>query len=154
VLFPWNRNAGASQKALLVDREQLVATALIPLNRIYSDRPQHSALGYLLALHSLKHLATGQPGNRRYKAVENDPSLLHPTLFEIMPQIGIQASEIRASEDHFLRRLRNHTWISDERAVSRRSQVLNRRLIQLARIHRASGSETGHDQARTSLPSA
>jgi hypothetical protein len=24
VLFPWNRNAGASQKALLVDREQLV----------------------------------------------------------------------------------------------------------------------------------
>jgi hypothetical protein len=113
VLFPWNRNAGASQKALLVDREQLVAAALTPLNRIYSDRPQHSALGYLLALHSLKHLATGQQGNRRYKAVENDPSLLHPTLFEIMPQAGIQASEILTSEDHFLRRLRNHTWIGE-----------------------------------------
>jgi hypothetical protein len=113
VLFPWNRNSGASQKALLVDRDQLVATALIPLDRIYSDRPQHPAFGYLLALHSLKHLATGQPGNRRYKAVDQDPSLLHPTVFEIMPQTGIEAEPTVNVENHFLRRLRNHTWIGE-----------------------------------------
>jgi hypothetical protein len=113
VLFPWNRNAGANQKSLLVDREQLVATALIPLSRIYSERPQHPAFGYLLALHSLKHLATGQPGNRRYQAVEKDPSLLHPTLFEIMPQAGFHGSENGETANHFLRRLRNHTWIGE-----------------------------------------
>jgi hypothetical protein len=113
ILFPWNRLTGGAQKALLVDREQLVSATLIPIDRIHSHRPQHPAFGYLLGLHSLKHLATGQPGNRRYKAVERDPSLLHPTLFEIIPQAGIETSEVGNPENHFLRRLRNHTWIGE-----------------------------------------
>jgi hypothetical protein len=113
VLFPWNRNSGATQKALLVDREQLVAAALVPLDRVYSVRPQHPAFGYLLALHSLKHLATGHGGNRRYRAVERDPSLLYPTLFEIMPQVGIENDDSGDAENDFLRRLKNHTWIGE-----------------------------------------
>src|SRR5579863_2280577 len=113
VLFPWNRNSGATQKALLVDREQLVATALIPLDRVHLQRPPHPSFGYLLALLSLKHLDAGQQGNRRYSAVERDPSLLYPTLFEIMPQTGIEASASLNQENHFLRRLRNHTWIGE-----------------------------------------
>src|SRR6185437_1285887 len=113
LFFPWNRNSGSTQKALLVDREQLVEAALAPLNRIHTQSPRHSAFGYLMAIHSLKHLSKGEPGNRRYKAVEQDPSLLYPTLFELMPQAGIQASEMRIFEDHFLRRLRRHTWINE-----------------------------------------
>lgn len=113
ILFPWNRNSAATQKGLLVDREQLVRTALIPLDRIHSQRPPHPAFGYLLALLSLKHLATGEPGNRRYKAVERDPDLLYPTLFEISPQAGIEAAETIDGERHFLRRLRKHTWIGE-----------------------------------------
>ncbi len=112
LLFPWNRNSGATQKALLVDREQLVKAALGPLNRIYAQGSTHPAFGYLMAIHSLKHLAKGEQGNRRYKAVEQDPCLLHPTLFELIPQAGIQASGLLSSEDHFLRRLRRHTWIN------------------------------------------
>ena len=34
LFFPWNRTSGATQKALLIDREQLVKTALGSLNRI------------------------------------------------------------------------------------------------------------------------
>jgi hypothetical protein len=113
LFFPWNRNSGAAQKALLVDREQLIRVALGPLNRIYAEGAQHPAFGYLMALHSLKHLSKGEQGNRRYKALEQDPSLLHPTLFEIIPQAGIHASEFRLYEDQFLRRLRHHTWISE-----------------------------------------
>jgi hypothetical protein len=113
IFFPWKTTSGATQKALLVDREQLVAAALLPLDRIYSQRPPHASFGYLLALHSLKHLAIGQPGNRRYKAVERDPSLLFPSLFEIMPQMGIVATDDLSEDSHFLRRLRNHTWIGE-----------------------------------------
>jgi hypothetical protein len=113
IFFPWRRTSGATQKALLVDREPLVSAALLPLDRIYSQRPPHASFGYLLALHSLKHLATGQPGNRRYKAVERDPSLLFPSLFEIMPQMGIVASDGVSENSHFLRRLRNNTWIGE-----------------------------------------
>lgn len=113
LFFPWNRNSGASQRALLVDREQLVKTALAPLNRTHTYGSRHPACGYLVAIHSLKHLSTGEPGNRRYRAVEQDPSLLHPTLFELTPQAGMQGSGPPSSEDHFLRRLRRHTWINE-----------------------------------------
>lgn len=113
IFFPWKRTSGATQKALLVDREQLVTATLLPLDRIHSQRPPHASFGYLLALHSLKHLAMGQPGNRRYKAVERDPSLLFPSLFEIMPQTGIDENDSINEGSQFLRRLRNHTWIGE-----------------------------------------
>jgi hypothetical protein len=113
VLFPWNRNSAATQKALLLDRQQLVANARIPLDRIHLQRPPHPSFGYLLALLSLQNLDAGQQGNRRYSAVERDPSLLHPTLFEIMLQTGIEPSESANPEHDFLRRLRNHTWIGE-----------------------------------------
>lgn len=111
LLFPWNRNAGGTQRTLLVDRKQLVRATLPPLNRVLKDGARHPAFGYLMSLHSLKHLSTGEKGNRRQKALERDPSLMHPTLFEIIPQTGIEPTDIRAYGDHFLRRLRRHTWI-------------------------------------------
>ena len=114
LFFPWNRNAAGTQRTLLVDREQLAQAALVTLNRALKDN-RHPAISYLMALHSLKHLATGGQGNRRQKAIERDPSLLHPTLFEIIPQAGIEAGDVRSYEDHFLGRLRRHTWIEEDR---------------------------------------
>lgn len=113
LFFPWNRNSGGTQRTLLVDREQLVQATLAPLNRVYTQGARHPAFGYLMALHSLKHLSTGEQGNRRQKALERDPTLMHPTLFEIIPQDGIQAAAGRDYGDHFLRRLRRHTWINE-----------------------------------------
>jgi hypothetical protein len=115
LFFPWNRNSGGTQRTLLVDRDQLVQSALPSLNRVHSPGPRHPAVGYLMAIHSLKHLSTGEQGNRRQKALQDDPGLLHPTLFEIIPQAGIQAPNSRDQRDHFLQRLRHHTWI-DERS--------------------------------------
>jgi hypothetical protein len=66
-----------------------------------------------MSLHSLNHLAAGEKGKRRHKALERDPSLLYPTLFEIMPQAGIEPTDLRAYGDQFLRRLRRHTWIDE-----------------------------------------
>ena len=113
LFFPWNRNTGGTQRTLLVDREQLVQATLPPLNRVHTQGARHPAFGYLMALHSLKHLSTGEPGNRRHKALERDPSLMHPTLFEIIPQVSIQEANVRDSGDHFLQRLRRHTWINE-----------------------------------------
>lgn len=111
LFFPWNRNAGGTQRTLLVDREQLVRAALWPLNRIHMRGSHHPAFGYVMALHSLKHLATGEPGDRRQRALLRDPSLMHPTLFEIIPQAGIIRPDIHACD--FLHRLRRHTWINE-----------------------------------------
>ena len=116
LLFPWNRNSGGTQRTLLVDREQLVQATLAPLNRVLripTQGARHSAFGYLMALHSLKHLSTGEPGNRRQRALERDPTLMHPTLFEIIPQAGILAEDTGNHGDHFLQRLRRHTWINE-----------------------------------------
>lgn len=113
LFFPWNRNSGSTQRTLLVDREQLVQATLAPLNRVHPKGARHPAFGYLMALHSLKHLSTGEVGNRRHKALERDPTLMHPTLFEIIPQAGIQAATVRDYSDHFLQRLRRHTWINE-----------------------------------------
>jgi len=113
LFFPWNRNSGGTQRTLLVDRDQLVHATLAPLNRVLQQGAHHPAFGYLMALHSLKHLSTGEQGNRRQRALERDPSLMHPTLFEIMPQAGIHAATVRDYSDHFLRRLWRHTWINE-----------------------------------------
>jgi len=119
LFFPWNRNSGGTQRTLLVDREQLVQATLVALNRVHLQGARHPAFGYLMALHSLKHLSTGEQGNRRQKALERDPSLMHPTLFEIIPQAGVHAGTVRDYGDHFLRRLRRHTWINE------RSEYIN-----------------------------
>src|SRR5581483_2387836 len=113
LFFPWNRNASGSQRTLLVDRDELVRAALSPLNRIHIYASGHPAYGYLMALHSLKHLETGEDGNRRQKALQSDPGLMHPTLFEIIPQAGIQTSDPSSGEHQFLQRLRRHTWINE-----------------------------------------
>lgn len=113
LFFPWNRNTGGTQRTLLADRDQIVEAALKPLNRVHQQGYRNPAFAYLMALHSLKHLSTGEDGNRRQKAIARDPGLMHPTLFEIVPQGGIHSSEIPVREYEFLNRLRRHTWIKE-----------------------------------------
>lgn len=116
IFFPWSRNTGGTQRTVLVDRDELVKATLPPLNRVLPNGRQDRALAYLLALHSIKHLLTSGKANRKWKKkADTDPGLFHPTLYEIMPQIGILGDSIRSYEDQFLRRLRRLTWI-DERA--------------------------------------
>ena len=113
LFFPWNRNTGGTQRTLLVDREQLIQAVRPALNRIHREAARHPAYGYLMALHSLKHLASAEDSIRRQKALARDPTLIDPTLFEIIPQVGIQAAGARDPGENFLRRLGRHTWIKD-----------------------------------------
>jgi hypothetical protein len=114
--FPWSRNTGGTQRTVLVDRDELVKSTLPPLNRVLPNGGKDRAFAYLMALHSLKHLLSSGKANTKWKKKLNiDKGLLHPTLYEIMPQIGILSASIKSYADQFLRRLRRLTWI-DERA--------------------------------------
>lgn len=115
LFFPWSRNTGGTQRTLLVDRSFVVKETLPALNRTLAEGDRNPAFGYLMALHSLKHMnASGKNGKRLAKALARDPALGHPSLFEIMPQQAVQNQTLQTYEDQFLWRLRRHTWI-DER---------------------------------------
>ena len=114
LFFPWSRNTGGIQRTLLVDREFLYQATLSALDRTRAS--EHPALGYLMGLHSLKHIfASGRKEKRFAQALRFDPGLAHPSLFEIMPQYGIQDGQTASYEEQFLRRLRHHTWIGGTR---------------------------------------
>ena len=116
LFFPWSRNTGGIQRTLLVDREFLYQTTLSALDRTRTS--EHPVLGYLMALHSLKHMfASGRREKRFAQALRSDPGLAHPSLFEIMPQYGIQNGQTASYEEQFLRRLRHHTWIGGTRYI-------------------------------------
>ncbi len=116
LFFPWSRSTGGTQRTLLIDRSYIDEATLPTLNRVLLESSGSSVTGYLMALHSLKHLLTSGKKDMRFrKAIENDPGLVHPTLFEITPQNGIENAGVRTYEDQFLRRLQRHTWISERR---------------------------------------
>ena len=111
--FPWSQNVGATQRTLLADRDILVRATLPALSRIYANRDER-AYPFLMALHSLKHIgASGKSEKRLKRALERDPLLIHPALYEITPQVGIVGGAVRDYGGQFLRRLHRHTWISD-----------------------------------------
>ena len=114
LFFPWNRSTAAAQRTLLVDRDFIYKVTLPTLNRMLPEATNHPAFGYVMALHSLNHILTSGKKNRRFeKALKADPSLAHPSLYEIMPQHGIREADLCSYDDRFLRRLRYHTWIAE-----------------------------------------
>ena len=114
LFFPWNRSTAAAQRTLLVDRDFIYKVTLPTLNRMLPEATNHPAFGYVMALHSLNHILTSGKKNRRFeKALKADPSLAHPSLYEIMPQHGIREADLCSYDDRFLRRLRCHTWIAE-----------------------------------------
>src|SRR5262249_28540190 len=109
-IFPWNRNTSRSQRQLLADREYLHRTALMPLGRI---KPSHPAYSYLLGLHSLKHVRDGEKAALLSARIANKPEREHPTLFELMPEYGIEGTGLHRYGDHFLGFLRKYSWLEE-----------------------------------------
>jgi len=111
--FPWSRNVGQVQRTLLVDRTALLKSIMPVLGRVYQDRT-HSAYSLLMGLQSIKHVGSSGKSEKKLKrALERDTQLLHPSLYEATPQVGVTPDGVKRYEDQFLRRLRRHTWISD-----------------------------------------
>lgn len=117
LFFPWSQGTIVTQRRLLVDRDYVCESTLPALNRVWSENTSHTAFSYLMALHSLKHVLTSGKKDKRFRnAIKNNPGLMHPTLYEIMPQHRIQdSSGLWDYKDQFLRRLRPHTWIAERR---------------------------------------
>jgi hypothetical protein len=113
-IFPWNRKTSRSQRQLLVDREYVHRTALPALARI---KPSHPANAYLLGLHSLKHVMDGEKAARLTARIANKPEREHPTLFELMPEYGLESTGVHAYGDHFLGFLRKYSWLEDRHFV-------------------------------------
>ena len=126
--FPWSRGATATQRHMLVDRNFVYEATLPVLNRLINTDENHPSFGYVLALHSLKYLPEKRKKDARFmNALSVNPGLIHPTLFEIMPQLGIQQDSLHDYHDQFLRRLSRHTWITEKgeymEAATRPSQA-------------------------------
>lgn len=111
--FPWSRNVGQVQRTLLVHRTALLNRIMPVLGRVYQDRTQ-SAYSLLMGLQSIKHVGSSGKSEKKLKrALERDTQLLHPSLYEATPQVGVTPDGVTRYEEYFLRRLRRHTWISD-----------------------------------------
>lgn len=116
IQFPWNRNTSRSQRQILADREYIHRTVLPPLNRVAPlDRnaPQNPAYSYILGLHSLKHVKDGEKEARLRARIEHKPEREHPTLFELMPEYGIDATGLHDYGEHFLGFLRKYSSLPE-----------------------------------------
>jgi hypothetical protein len=114
MLFPWSRSEATYQRRLLVDRPMLCGRISRALNRLHG-RPPTQRDSYILAINSLNDV-TKHDGLR--EKLQCDPAAEHPTLFEIMPYLGVHRSSVISSSGRFLERLRKYTWLS--RGGSRR----------------------------------
>ena len=114
MLFPWSRSGTIYQRKLVVDRPMLCERISRALNRL-NGRPPTQRDSYILAINSLND-ATKHDGLR--EKLLSDPAAQHPTLFEIMPYLGVHRSTVTSSSGRFLERLRKYTWLS--RGGSRR----------------------------------
>ena len=111
LLFPWNRNSSARLRDILVDRDSLCDSVRGPLGRINARANQPWAK-YVLALQSLRSVLDHNKRNIKLReAVTNDHALEHPTMFELMPQVGIHAGGSQKYEAKFLERLKRYTWL-------------------------------------------
>ena len=114
MLFPWSRSGATYQRKLVVDRTMLCERISRALHRL-DGRPPTQRDSYILAINSLNE-AIKHDGLR--EKLQSDPAAEHPTLFEIMPYLGVHRSSVISSSDRFLERLRKYTWLS--RGGSRR----------------------------------
>jgi hypothetical protein len=114
MLFPWSRSGATYQGKLVVDRSMLCEKISRALHRL-DGRPPTQRDSYILAINSLND-AIKHDGLR--EKLQSDPAAEHPTLFEIMPYLGVHRSCVTSSSGRFLERLRKYTWLS--RGGSRR----------------------------------
>jgi hypothetical protein len=120
MLFPWSRSGVTNQRNLVVDRPMLCERISRALHRL-AGRPPTQKDAYILAINSLKTIlndATKSDALR--EKLQNDPAAEHPTLFELMPYLGVHRSLVTSSAGRFLERLRKYTWLN-----RRASRLLN-----------------------------
>lgn len=133
LFFPWNRNSGGSQRQILVDRDFVYRTTLPALNRVLPHQFGYAPYPYVLALHSLNNV-TKTKNSRFLEALKTDPGLEHPTLYEIMPQQGLQITGLQPYEAQFLSRLRRHTWVAQRENYMRAAIAAERTPFFLAGV--------------------
>jgi hypothetical protein len=114
MLFPWSRSGATYQRKLVVDRSMLCERISRALHQL-DGRPPTQRDSYILAINSLNEVIK-HDGLR--EKLQSDPAAEHPTLFEIMPYVGVHRSSVISSSGRFLERLRKYTWLS--RGGSRR----------------------------------
>lgn len=114
MLFPWSRSGPTYQRKLIVNRQMLCARISRALHRL-DGRPPTQRDSYILAINSLNDAPKNDALREK---LQSDPAAEHPTLFEIMPYLGVHRSSVTSSSGRFLERLRKYTWLS--RGGSRR----------------------------------
>lgn len=114
MLFPWSRSEATYQRKLVVNRQMLCERIGRALHRL-DGRPPTQRDSYILAVNSLNDATKNEALRER---LQSDPAAEHPTLFEIMPYMGVYRSSVISSSGRFLERLRKYTWLS--RGGSRR----------------------------------
>ncbi len=111
LFFPWNQMCSSVLRDVLVDRDSLCVAISAPLNRIRGSA--ESWARYILSLQSLKSLHDSSKWPSTLKeALESDPSLQHPSLFELFPVKSIRWAEVFDTAPHFLERLRKYIRLS------------------------------------------
>lgn len=111
LFFPWNLQSGTVLRDVLVDRDSLCSAIAEPLNRIRGSAEPWAR--YILSLQSLKSLQDSSKWSAALKeALESDPSLQHPSLFELFPVKSIRGGDVFDSAPHFLERLRKYIRLS------------------------------------------
>jgi hypothetical protein len=66
-----------------------------------------------LAIHSLRNILDNAAKNDSLREkLKDDPTAEHPTLFELMPYLGVHHSSVTSSSGRFLERLRKYTWLN------------------------------------------
>lgn len=114
MLFPWSRSGATYQRKLIVNRPILCGRISRALHRL-DGRPPTQRDSYILAINSLNEVTKNDALREK---LQTDPAAGHPTLFEIMPYLGVHRSSVTSSSGRFLERLRKYTWLS--RGGSRR----------------------------------
>ncbi len=118
MLFPWSRSGAMYQRKLVVDRSML-CDRIAPALRRLDGRPPTQRDAYILAINSLRTILNDATKNDALREkLQSDPAAEHPTVFELMPYVGVHRSSVTSSAGRFLERLRKYTWLS--RGGSRR----------------------------------
>ena len=117
MVFPWSRSSTTYQRNVVVDRRMLCERISRALHRLDGRHPTQKD-AYILAINSLKTILNdAAKSDALREKLQNDPAAEHPTLFEIIPYLGVNQSSVTSSTGRFLERLRKYTWLN--RSASR-----------------------------------
>lgn len=107
MLFPWSRTGASYQRNIVVDRSMLCDRISGALHRL-DGKPRTQIDAYILAIHSLRNILEDAKNDALRERLKDDPGAEHPTLFELMPYLGVHCSSVTSFDGRFLERLRRY----------------------------------------------